>query len=62
MVAPGNPKPVIERQVAPDIYFVFDFDSSNAAVVVTDDGVLVTDTRQHPLQQETPAILGALAA
>jgi cyclase len=48
MIAPTNPKPVIQRQVAPDLYFVFDYDSSNAAFLVTDDGVLVIDTRQHP--------------
>jgi cyclase len=48
MIAPKNPKPVIQRQVAPDLYFVFDYDSSNAAFLVTDDGVLIIDTRQHP--------------
>lgn len=48
MIAPKNPKPVIQRQVAPDLYFVFDYDSSNSAFLVTDDGVLVIDTRQHP--------------
>jgi cyclase len=36
------------KQVAPDLYFLFDFDSSNAVVLATDDGVLVIDTRQHP--------------
>ena len=36
------------RQVAPDLYFLFDFNSSNAVVLTTDDGVLVIDTRQHP--------------
>src|SRR5499427_2182635 len=36
------------RQVAPDLYFLFDFDSSNAVVLATDEGVLVIDTRQHP--------------
>src|SRR3979490_3605995 len=36
------------KQVAPDLYFLFDFNSSNAVVLVTDEGVLVVDTRQHP--------------
>jgi cyclase len=36
------------KQVAPDLYFLFDFDSSNAVVLATDEGVLVIDTRQHP--------------
>ena len=36
------------KQVAPDLYFLFDFDSSNAVVLATDAGVLVIDTRQHP--------------
>jgi glyoxylase-like metal-dependent hydrolase (beta-lactamase superfamily II) len=48
MVAPRDPKPVVQEQVAPDLYFLFDFDSSNAAFLVTDEGVLVIDTRQHP--------------
>jgi cyclase len=36
------------KQVAPDIYFLFDFDSSNSVVLTTEEGVLVIDTRQHP--------------
>ena len=36
------------RQVAPDLYFLFEFTSSNAVVLTTDEGVLVIDTRQHP--------------
>src|SRR5262249_53879781 len=36
------------KQVAPDLYFLYDFDSSNAVVLATDEGVLVIDTRQHP--------------
>jgi len=40
------------KQVAPDLYFLYDFDSSNAVVLVTDEGVLVIDTRQHPLRAE----------
>ena len=35
------------RQVAPDQYFLFDYASSNASFLVTDEGVLVVDTRQH---------------
>ena len=48
MINPKNPRPVVQRQVAPDLYFLFDYDSSNAGFLVTDDGVLVVDTRQHP--------------
>jgi cyclase len=36
------------KQIAPDLYFLYDFNSSNAVVLATDDGVLVIDTRQHP--------------
>src|SRR5262245_5284606 len=36
------------KQVAPDLYFLFEFTSSNAVVLTTTDGVLVIDTRQHP--------------
>jgi glyoxylase-like metal-dependent hydrolase (beta-lactamase superfamily II) len=36
------------QQVAPDLHFLFDFTSSNAVVLTTDEGVLVIDTRQHP--------------
>ena len=36
------------KQVAPDLWFLYDFDSSNAVVLATDEGVLVIDTRQHP--------------
>jgi len=41
-------RPVEFKQVAPGLYFLFDFDSSNAVVLTTDEGVLVIDTRQHP--------------
>src|SRR5262245_45709866 len=37
-----------EAPVAPDLYFLFEFTSSNAVVLTTTDGVLVIDTRQHP--------------
>jgi glyoxylase-like metal-dependent hydrolase (beta-lactamase superfamily II) len=36
------------KQVAPDLYFLYDDLSSNSAFLVTDEGVLVIDTRQHP--------------
>lgn len=45
----GRPVPPVEmKQVAPDLYFHFDFQSSNSIIWVTDEGVLVIDTRQHP--------------
>lgn len=36
------------RQVAPDLYFYFDFGRSNSAALITDEGVLVVDTTMHP--------------
>jgi glyoxylase-like metal-dependent hydrolase (beta-lactamase superfamily II) len=36
------------KQVAPDLYFLYDDLSSNSAFLVTPEGVLVVDTRQHP--------------
>jgi glyoxylase-like metal-dependent hydrolase (beta-lactamase superfamily II) len=39
---------VAVKQVASDLYFLFDFDGSNSVFLVTDDGVLVIDTRTHP--------------
>lgn len=36
------------KQIAPDLYFLYDDLSSNSAFLVTDEGVLVIDTRQHP--------------
>jgi len=36
------------KQVASDVYFFFDFNGSNAVFLVTDDGVLLIDTRTHP--------------
>ncbi|MBI5908435.1 MAG: MBL fold metallo-hydrolase [Betaproteobacteria bacterium] len=36
------------KQVAPDLYFLYDDLSSNSAFLVTEEGVLVVDTRQHP--------------
>lgn len=43
-----GPQEIVLKQVAPNLYFLFDFQSSNAVVFVTDEGVLVIDTRQHP--------------
>jgi cyclase len=40
------------RQVAPDLYFLFEFSSSNAVVLITEQGALVIDTRQHPRDGE----------
>src|SRR3982074_3331650 len=45
--APAAPEATF-RQVAPALYFLFEFTSSNAVVLTTDEGVLVIDTRQHP--------------
>ncbi len=42
------PPPVAVKQVASDLYFFFDYAGSNSVFLVTDDGVLVIDTRQHP--------------
>jgi len=36
------------QQVAPDLYFNYDFGSSNSAILMTDEGVLIVDTRMHP--------------
>jgi cyclase len=43
----ASPEAVV-KQIAPDLYFLFDFDGSNAVFLVTDDGVLLIDTRTHP--------------
>jgi cyclase len=37
-----------QRQVAPDLYFLHDATSSNSTFLVTQEGVLVVDSRQHP--------------
>jgi len=36
------------KQVANDVYFFFDFSGSNSVFLVTEEGVLVIDTRTHP--------------
>jgi cyclase len=38
----------VVKQVANGIYFFFDFDGSNSVFLITDEGVLVIDTRTHP--------------
>ena len=48
MTSPKTPRPIVQRQVATDLYFLYDYDSSNAGFLITDEGVLVIDTRQHP--------------
>ena len=35
-------------QVGPGLYFNYDFAGSNSAVLITEEGVLVVDTRTHP--------------
>ena len=42
------PREAIVKQVANDIYFFFDFSGSNSVFLVTEEGVLVIDTRTHP--------------
>jgi glyoxylase-like metal-dependent hydrolase (beta-lactamase superfamily II) len=39
---------VVVKQIASDLYFLFDFDGSNCVFLVTDDGMLLIDTRTHP--------------
>ena len=46
--ATESAKAATVRQIASDLYFFYDYDGSNAAFLVTDEGVLVVDTRQHP--------------
>ena len=41
------PPPTVKK-VASDLYFFSDFAGSNSVFLVTDDGVLVIDTREHP--------------
>jgi cyclase len=48
-VAQASPPPeATVKQVADDIYFFFDFSGSNSVFLVTEEGVLVIDTRTHP--------------
>ena len=45
---PHTGQPAVVKQIAPGLYFFYDFDGSNSVFLVTDDGVLVIDTREHP--------------
>ena len=40
--------PLAVKQVAPDLYFHYNDASSNSAFLVTEEGVLVVDSGQHP--------------
>lgn len=44
--------PLKVTEVAPGLYFQYHHEESNNAWLVTDDGVLVIDTRQHPQRAE----------
>jgi cyclase len=46
--APVPPSAPTVKQVASDLYFFFDYNGSNSVFLVTDEGVLVIDTREHP--------------
>ena len=46
--AQTNTPPVAVKKVADDLYFFFDYAGSNSVFLVTNDGVVVIDTRQHP--------------
>ena len=51
-VGAGQAPPPVMKQVAPDLYFHYDETASNSIIWVTDDGVLVVDTKQHPRQTQ----------
>jgi glyoxylase-like metal-dependent hydrolase (beta-lactamase superfamily II) len=44
----AKPQPAQVKQVGPGLYFFWNDGSSNAMFMVTDEGVLVIDTQQHP--------------
>ncbi len=44
--------PLKVTEVAPGLYFQYHHQESNSAFLVTNDGVLVIDTRQHPKRAE----------
>jgi glyoxylase-like metal-dependent hydrolase (beta-lactamase superfamily II) len=47
--AQGRGAPPAElKQITNDLYFFYEFSGSNAVFMVTDEGVLVIDTRTHP--------------
>jgi cyclase len=52
VTGPAAAQNVTFKEVAPDLHFLFDFTSSNAVVLTSNDGVLVIDTRQHPRDGE----------
>src|SRR5262245_61675354 len=41
-------QPAELKQITNDLYFFYEFTGSNAVFMVTDEGVLVIDTRTHP--------------
>src|SRR5690242_7552688 len=43
-----KPQQAQVKKIAPDLYFYWNDGSSNAMFLVTDEGVLVVDTQQHP--------------
>ena len=43
----AKPAPAVMKQIAPDLYFHFDYASSNSIIWATEEGVLVIDTRTH---------------
>jgi cyclase len=43
-----QPEPPVLKQVAPDLHFFYNDASSNSAFLVTEAGVLVVDSGQHP--------------
>jgi cyclase len=45
----AKPRPAQLKQVAPDLYFYWNDGSSNSVFMVTEEGVLVIDTQQHPV-------------
>jgi cyclase len=45
---PHTGQPAVVKQIASDLYFFYDYDGSNSVFLVTDEGVLVIDTREHP--------------
>ena len=47
VAAQNAPGPEVKK-IASDLYFFFEFDGSNAVFLVTDEGVLLIDTRTHP--------------
>ena len=40
------------QQIAPDLFFNYDFEGSNSVVLITEEGVLIVDTRMHPRDAE----------